>query len=79
MKTTTADRAHAFHALHGEGLLLLANAWDPGTARLAQAAGARAVATSSACVAWAHGWPDGNALPLDLVLQAVAGIVAAHP
>ena len=70
--------ATAFHQLHADGLLLLANAWDAGTARLAQAAGARAVATSSAAVAWAHGWPDGDALPGELVLQttrAVAGAV----
>src|SRR5438046_8596695 len=75
MKTELATR---FHELHADGLLLLANAWDAGTARLAQAAGARAVATSSAAVAWAHGWPDGDALPIELVLQttrAVAGAV----
>ena len=75
MKPELATR---FHELHADGLLLLANAWDAGTARLAQAAGARAVATSSAAVAWAHGWPDGDALPIELVLQttrAVAGAV----
>jgi 2-methylisocitrate lyase-like PEP mutase family enzyme len=77
MKTTTAARATAFHALHAEGLLLLANAWDPGSARLAQAAGACAIATSSAAVAWANGWPDGDALPVDLLLQVVSGIVSA--
>jgi len=72
------ELATRFHQLHADGLLLLANAWDAGTARLAQAAGARAVATSSAAVAWAHGWPDGDALPIELVLQttrAVAGAV----
>lgn len=72
------ELATAFHQLHADALLLLANAWDAGTARLAQAAGARAVATSSAAVAWAHGWPDGDALPVELVLQttrAVAGAV----
>jgi len=75
MKPELATR---FHQLHADGLLLLANAWDAGTARLAQAAGAQAVATSSAAVAWAHGWPDGDALPAELVLQtarAVAGAV----
>src|SRR5262249_24975351 len=77
MKTSAAARATAFHALHAEGLLLLANAWDAGSARLAQAAGARAVALSSAAVAWAHAWPDGNALPVELVLQSVSAAAAA--
>ena len=78
MKPDLATLATRFHALHADGLLRLANAWDGGSARLAQAAGARAIATSSAAVAWAHGWPDGDALPVELLLQttrAVAGAV----
>ena len=78
MKPALATLATRFHALHADGLLCLANAWDGGSARLAQAAGARAIATSSAAVAWAHGWPDGDALPVELLLQttrAVAGAV----
>jgi len=71
------ELAARFHQLHADGLLLLANAWDAGSARLAQAAGARAVATSSAAVAWAHGWPDGDALPIELVLQTTRAVVAA--
>jgi 2-methylisocitrate lyase-like PEP mutase family enzyme len=77
MTTPLAARAAAFQALHAEGLLLLANAWDAGSARLARAAGARAVATSSAAVAWAHGWPDGDALPQELLLQTVRAVAAA--
>ena len=78
MKPALATLAARFHALHADGLLRLPNAWDAGSARLAQAAGARAIATSSAAVAWAHGWPDGDLLPVDLLLQttrAVAGAV----
>jgi len=77
MNLPLAARAAAFHALHAENLLLLANAWDAGSARLAQAAGARAIATSSAAVAWAHGWPDGDALPAELLLHTVHGIAGA--
>jgi 2-methylisocitrate lyase-like PEP mutase family enzyme len=66
-----------FHALHADGLLLLANAWDAGSARLAQAAGARAIATSSAAVAWAHGWPDGDRLPVELLLQTTRAVAGA--
>ena len=69
--------ATRFHALHADGLLLLANAWDAGSARLAQAAGARAIATSSAAVAWAHGWPDGDLLPIELVLRTTRAVADA--
>ncbi len=73
----TQDLAARFHDLHADGMLLLANVWDAGSARIAQASGARAVATSSAAVAWAHGWPDGNALPAELLLQTVRAVAAA--
>lgn len=73
----TQDRAARFNDLHADGMLLLANVWDAGSARIAQAAGARAVATSSAAVAWAHGWPDGNALPAELLQQTVRAVAAA--
>lgn len=74
--TAQADRATAFHALHqGPDVLKLANAWDAGTARLIEHAGAKAVATTSAGVAWAHGYPDGDALPVDLLIGTIRGIV----
>jgi len=71
------ELAARFHALHADGLLRLPNAWDAGSARLAHAAGARAIATSSAAVAWAHGWPDGDLLPVELLLQTTRAIVDA--
>ena len=64
-----------FHALHRDGLLILPNAWDGGSAALMRARGARAVATTSAGVAWALGWPDGDALPVDRVVQAARDVV----
>jgi 2-methylisocitrate lyase-like PEP mutase family enzyme len=66
--------AHAFRRLHAEGVLLLANAWDAGSARLIESLGARAVATTSAGVAWAHGYADGDQLPVPLLLATVADI-----
>lgn len=61
-----------FHALHaGPGVLLLPNGWDAASCRLLQEAGAKAVATSSAAVAWAHGYPDGDRLPADLLVRTV--------
>ena len=70
-----------FHRLHAEGLLMLPNCWDGGSARLAQAAGAVALATSSGAVAWAHGHADGSHLPVDLVLATAHAIgrVSALP
>jgi len=41
---------------------VLPNAWDAASAAVMEDAGAKAVATSSAAVAWAHGYPDGDAL-----------------
>ena len=67
-----------FHALHEQGLLLLANCWDPGSARIAALADSRALATSSAAVAWAHGYPDGGHLPPHLLVETAARIAAAN-
>jgi 2-methylisocitrate lyase-like PEP mutase family enzyme len=74
MTSQRAADAQAFHRLHHEGLLVLANAWDAGSARLIENLGAKAVATSSAAVAWSHGYPDGDLLPVPLLLATVAEI-----
>lgn len=64
-----------FRALHaGSRLLVLPNAWDAASARLSEQSGAVAIATSSAAVAWAHGYPDGEQLPLALLVAAVAAM-----
>jgi len=68
-------QADTFHALHaGPGILVLPNAWDAASAALMADAGARAVATSSAAVAWAHGYPDGDLLPTDRLIGTIAEI-----
>lgn len=56
---TQAERAEAFAALHEGGCFALLNAWDAGSARLLDQAGARALATTSAGAAWALGRRDG--------------------
>jgi 2-methylisocitrate lyase-like PEP mutase family enzyme len=69
------DTAETFHRLHdGPDLLRLANCWDAGSARLIESLGARAVATTSAGLAWSNGYPDGNALPVDRLVAAVRAI-----
>lgn len=65
-----------FAALHaGPKLLVLPNAWDAGSARVIESAGAAAIATSSAAVAWAHGYADGQFLPFEALLATVSEIV----
>lgn len=64
-----------FRSLHAPGeLLILPNAWDAGSARVIESVGARAVATSSAAVAWASGYPDGDALPPHLLVRTIEAI-----
>jgi 2-methylisocitrate lyase-like PEP mutase family enzyme len=65
-----------FVALHASDVpLLLPNCWDAASARLWQEAGATAVATSSAAVAWALGHADGGRLPREELLRSLRGIV----
>jgi 2-methylisocitrate lyase-like PEP mutase family enzyme len=64
-----------FRNLHqGSGLLLLPNAWDAVSARLIESLGAKAIATTSAGLAWSNGYPDGNALPEDQLVAAIREI-----
>ena len=72
---TTAERTALFRQLHADGLLLLANAWDAGSARLIESLGARASATTSAGLAWSQGYPDGDHLPVARLLDSVDSIV----
>jgi 2-methylisocitrate lyase-like PEP mutase family enzyme len=73
--TARPETASTFRALHqGPELLLLPNAWDAGSARLFESLGARAIATTSAGVAWALGYPDGDALPIDALIPTVRAI-----
>jgi 2-methylisocitrate lyase-like PEP mutase family enzyme len=71
-------KAEAFAALHHTGeILILPNAWDAASAAVMADAGAKAVATSSAAVAWGHGYPDGDFLPLNLLLQTISAVAGA--
>ena len=65
-----------FVALHDTDVpLMLPNAWDAASARLWQEAGATAIATSSAAVAWALGHADGGRLPREELLASLRGIL----
>ncbi len=66
-----------FAELHRGGVLVLPNAWDVASAVIVASAGAAAVATTSAGVAWGLGAPDGDRLDRDRALDLVARIAAA--
>lgn len=71
------DRADAFRRMHQPDagrILVLPNAWDAMSARLIEEAGARAIATTSAGVAWALGRTDGEGLTRDQMINAVERI-----
>jgi len=70
-----AERRTEFRQLHADGCFVLPNPWDLGSARYLQYLGARAVATTSAGVAFALGEPDG-AVACDVMLAHIAAIVA---
>jgi 2-methylisocitrate lyase-like PEP mutase family enzyme len=64
-----------FRQLHNTRPLVLPNAWDAASARIIAAAGASAIATTSAGMAWAHGLRDGQVLTLERLLASVRAIV----
>ncbi|MFJ4166685.1 isocitrate lyase/phosphoenolpyruvate mutase family protein [Microbacterium sp. NPDC089698] len=72
------SRAEAFRSLHVPGdPLVLINAWDPVSARITEQAGVRAIATTSAGIAWANGSADGHRLDRAVALQALRRIMDA--
>jgi 2-methylisocitrate lyase-like PEP mutase family enzyme len=76
--TQQQTQAEQFRSLHQAGApLVLVNAWDAASARIVEAAGAAAVATTSAGVAWSLGAPDGDALGRDLAVGLVSRVAAA--
>lgn len=78
MTTARQDKVLLFRSLHDTAApLALANAWDVASARVVEAAGAAAIATTSAGVAWSLGLPDGDALGRDEALAVVARIARA--
>jgi 2-methylisocitrate lyase-like PEP mutase family enzyme len=75
--TTQQERATLLHNLHVKGdPLILFNIWDAGSAKALQEIGAKVIATGSWSVAAAHGYADGEKLPLDLALANLQRIIA---
>lgn len=70
-----ADTLRRLH--HGPEILVLANCWDVASARVLEHAGAPAIATSSAGVAFSLGYPDGQRISREEMLAVVARIARA--
>src|SRR6266702_2208660 len=77
--TSKTLKTRTFRDLHGNSKkpLILPNVWDVGGARLVESLGAKAVATTSAGVAWSLGYPDGNYMPARLQARLAEEIVNA--
>lgn len=60
MSNPFAARRAAFRALHAEGCFVLPNPWDAGGAKRLEALGFKALASTSAGMAWALGKDDGR-------------------
>src|SRR6185295_6093690 len=70
----------AFRALHESGCFVLPNPWDAGSALYLEHLGFKALATTSAGMAFARGLPDSvDAVSRDAMLGHVREIVEATP
>ena len=68
-------KAEALRALHHRAdPLLLVNVWDIASARIVEQAGFSALATTSAGIAFAEGYPDGQQIHPDRMFTRVAQI-----
>jgi 2-methylisocitrate lyase-like PEP mutase family enzyme len=75
---TLAQKASRLLELHHASQpLILINAWDAASAAMVEQCGLPAVATSSAAMANSLGFPDGQYLPWEQMLDAVASVCRA--
>jgi 2-methylisocitrate lyase-like PEP mutase family enzyme len=70
-----AEAAKKFRQLHTQRPLILPNAWDAASARVIEAAGATAIATTSAGISWTVGRSDGQNLERHEMLDVIRRIV----
>jgi len=76
MTKTVAEKRAAFRTLHASGCFVLPNPWDAGGARRLEKLGFKALASTSAGIAWSLGRAD-NELPRDVVLDHLRALCAA--
>lgn len=70
------DQIAAFHDLHSSGCFVMPNPWDVGSARALEQMGFRALATTSAGLAWTYGHPD-RGISLEQTLEHLRAIAEA--
>jgi len=74
---SAADRRARFHELHArEGIFVMPNPWDVGSARILQSCGFEALATTSAGYAWLLG-KDDHQVTRDELVSHVAELAVA--
>ncbi|MBS4046626.1 MAG: isocitrate lyase/phosphoenolpyruvate mutase family protein [Alphaproteobacteria bacterium] len=73
---SVADKRTAFRKLHDSGCFVIPNPWDAGSAVLLQSLGFKALASSSAGMAWSMAKPD-NKVERDEVLAHLRALTAA--
>lgn len=79
MKNSTREKADTFKMLHRQpGIFVTPNPWDAGSARILESLGFKALATTSAGLAFSLGKPDGHAaVTRNETLQNAESIVRA--
>jgi len=76
--THQKNKALQFRSFHsGPPILVLPNAWDAASARIFELTGFRAIATTSSGVAASLGYPDGQRISREMMLEAVQRITRA--
>ena len=77
--TTLTERHQRFFDLHQSGCFVIPNPWDMGSARMMAAAGAVALATTSAGFAFTLGRPDMGRVTREEALRHAEDTVRATP
>ncbi len=73
---TNADRIAVFRQLHSAGCFVMPNPWDAGSAKAMEHMGFKALATTSAGLAWTLGRADDE-ISLDETLEHLRAVVGA--
>lgn len=76
MRPTISEKRATFRQLHETGCFVMPNPWDAGSAAILEDLGFKALASTSAGLAWSQARPD-NALELDTVLAHLAVLAVA--
>ena len=76
MPATPPEKRAAFRRLHESGCFVLPNPWDVGSAIALESLGFKAIASTSAGLAWSLGRPD-NKVGLDQILTHLTALAGA--